>query len=145
MSSGFWLVTFYRFAIYGPMGMEMLAMDNIWSRNFLKSIDPRPEAGSHPAVASKPSLQHVMRPVQLFLPTVMSLKNSAWSLYSVGLMKPTGLPPPRRRAAFTREIMPAKVGVESDVPPMPMKMPPTTAMKLLASTATSGKALPPLV
>ena len=55
----------------------MPAIDNMWFLNFSKSIDPRPDAGSHPAVASKPSLQHVTIPVQSFLPTVMSLANSA--------------------------------------------------------------------
>ena len=84
-----------------------------------KSRVPRPEAGSQPGAALKPSLQQLFTLVQLFLPTVMSFVNKLEFPYSTGLRKPTGLPPALNLAAFTRDIMPATIGAPTDVPPTP--------------------------
>ena len=85
-----------------------------------KSKVPRPDAGSQPGAALKPSLQQLFVVlVQLFLPTVTSFVNKLEFPYSTGLRKPTGLPPALNLAAFTRDIMPATIGAPTDVPPTP--------------------------
>ena len=60
----------------------------------------------------------LLKPMQqLFSPAVMSLnKAAAPTLYSVGLMNPTGPKAFFRRRAFSSEIIAAKTGAEADVP-----------------------------
>jgi hypothetical protein len=55
-------------------GTVMLATFIMKVLNFVKSRDPRPEAGSQPAVASKPCAQQRFA-VQWFPPTVTSVTN----------------------------------------------------------------------
>ena len=89
--------------------------------NFRMFKDPRPVTGSHPGAAWKPWTQHVNSAVQLFLPIMISFVKVAEYLYSVGFMKPTGLPPLRSRATLIWEIMPAIMGADTDVPPVSMR------------------------
>jgi hypothetical protein len=50
---------------------------------------PSPVIGSHPSTASNPALSHPG-----LVPFVMSIRTCGFA-YNVGLMKPTGLFPPR--------------------------------------------------
>ena len=87
--------------------------------NFLKFSTPRPVTGSHPGAAEKPSLQHTggnCSLAQWLLPEVMSLVKFLYDAYKMGLIQPTDGRPARRRAALTRDIMPATTGVDADVP-----------------------------
>jgi hypothetical protein len=69
----------------GPSdGTGRPAMDNMKFLKRLKSMDPRPDAGSHPGVAEKPCLQHTLSAVQLFLPTVTSFMNWEGYWYKTG-------------------------------------------------------------
>ena len=61
----------------GSCGRGSPAIFNMKFLNLVKSIDPRPEAGSQPGVAAKPCLQQMDRAEQLFLPTVTSFINSS--------------------------------------------------------------------
>jgi hypothetical protein len=60
---------------FAGAGFGRFPMFNMKSLKRLKSMDPRPDAGSHPGAAEKPCLQHTLSAVQLFLPTVISFMN----------------------------------------------------------------------
>ncbi len=90
-----------------------------------KLMDPTPEAGSHPATAENPVLQHVaVVPVearQLLAPDVTSLtKLVLVEAYSRGLTNPRVGLPAARRAALARETRPAMTGAEAEVPATPL-------------------------
>ena len=55
---------------------------------------------------------------------------------------PTGLPPARNLAALMSEIIPAMMGVETEVPPPPKNSPPMTKTNMLPARARSGYPLP---
>jgi hypothetical protein len=112
------------------VGAAMFITLIMWFLNFSKLIDPRPVAGSHPGVAWKPSLQHVLDAVHLLSPKVTSFVNRAALSYKIGLMKPTDLPPALNLAAFTRDIIPPKAGALTEVPLLPAIIPPIENMKL---------------
>ena len=77
---------------------------------------PKPVAGSHPLVALNPYLRgSPPRPMAL-VPNVTSVNASAF-WYRKGFRNPMGALPCCIRASFKRATMPAKAGVEADVPP----------------------------
>lgn len=83
---------------------------------------PCPVTGSHPFLASNPPLQQYadllsLDEQQLLLPIVISLYFSVlFTLYNVGFIKPTVPSPSFSLSAFINDIIPAKTGVEADVP-----------------------------
>ena len=83
---------------------------------------PCPVTGSHPFLASNPPLQQYAdllseEEQQLLLPIVISLYFSVlFTLYNVGFIKPTVPSPIFSLSAFINDIIPAKTGVEADVP-----------------------------
>ena len=112
--------------------LDGLSIFIINSLNFLKFSTPRPVTGSHPGAAEKPSLQQVgggrrggRRPYEQWLsPEVMSLVKFLYDAYKMGLIQPTDGRPARRRAALTRDIMPATTGADADVPATYLTFPP---------------------
>lgn len=85
---------------------------------------PNPVTGSQPTAASNPDLQQYGAPVapfteeqHLLLPECTSLNLFLlYGLYNVGLMNPTVPNPDLCRSALIRDIIPARTGVEADVP-----------------------------
>ena len=94
--------------------------------NNVKFTDPKPVVGSQPVVALKPSEQHgILSPApQLFLPSTVSITNDLPLLYSVGFSHPTEGILASRRAALIKEIIPAKTGVDAEVPDALYQFPP---------------------
>ena len=102
----------------------MLATFSIWILDFLKFMDPSPDAGSHPGPAKKPSLQTAPPAVTLLLPDTMSfIKMSAYA-YKAGFNHPSDLPPPLNLAALTSDTIAPMTGQDTDVPPPPTISPP---------------------
>ena len=95
--------------------LDGLSIFIINSLNFLKFSTPRPVTGSHPGAAEKPSLQHTSFE-QWLLPEVMSLVKFLYDAYKMGWIQPTDDRPACRRAALTRDIIPATTGADADVP-----------------------------
>ena len=60
----------------------------------------------------------------MFLPEVTSFVNIWWFAYKIGFIQPRGLLPAFRRAALTREIMPATAGAAAEVPDTKYWLPP---------------------
>ena len=88
--------------------------------NFLNKArfnTPRPDDGSHPAVAVKPSLQQLAIPkllaAQLFFPLVTSLVKDLKLRYNVGLTQPREERPAESRSALTSESMLATIDEEA--------------------------------
>ena len=88
--------------------------------NCLKFSTPRPVTGSHPGAAEKPWRQQAygaLYPAAQWLsPEVMSLVKFLYDAYKMGWIQPNDDRPARRRAALTRDIIPATTGADADVP-----------------------------
>ena len=119
-----------------------LAVSIIKSLKRLKLSVPRPLAGSHPLVALKPCLQQTDSAVQWLSPTVMSFKKVEPYPYKIGWIQPTDLPPARKRAALTSEIIAATTGHDMEVPPPPTKSPPMKKTYMAPAAEMSGYPLP---
>ena len=88
------------------------------------------DVGYHPETAVYPWLQQVTVDCpdwikQLLLPVVMSLYTPAVlaAAYRAGLTKPSEGWPAAMRAALMSVIMPARTGVDADVPLTPTALP----------------------
>ena len=102
----------------------------ISSLNNVKFREPRPVVGSQPAVAMKPSEQHGnLNPTpQLFFPIRVSITNDLPLLYNVGFNHPSEDMLASKRAALTKETIPAKTGVDAEVPDALNHLPPITIL-----------------
>ena len=121
------------------------AVSIIKSLKRLKFSVPRPLAGSHPLVALNPCLQQTDSAVQWLSPTVMSFRKVEPYPYKIGWIQPTALPPARRRAALTSEIIAATTGHDMEVPPPPINSPPMKKTYMAPAAEMSGYPLPYLL
>lgn len=74
-------------------------------------MEPIPVAASHPFVALKPVPQHIVL-VHVLSPLTISFAYKLAYLYKAGFSHPT----PPFPIAFTNETIPAKTGVDAEVP-----------------------------
>jgi hypothetical protein len=73
---------------------------------------------------------------------VISFVNIWWFAYKIGFIQPRGLLPAFRRAALTREIMPATAGAAAEVPDTKYWLPPIMIRYLEPARDMSGYPLP---